>query len=85
MLIGNHPGPWNLYASRPDNIGLPILEVKRKYLNEQLQYEQTLMIHIMNSQGAGTDASEVNETPWVELTTENNLPLTTEDNNYIII
>ena len=35
----NHPGPWQYYVNRPDNKGLPITEIKNKYLKEQLLYE----------------------------------------------
>ena len=34
-----HPGLWQHYVQRKDNIGLPIMKVKRKYLAEQLQFD----------------------------------------------
>ena len=37
-----HPGPWQQYLNRKDNIGLPLMEVRRKYLTEQLQFENWL-------------------------------------------
>jgi hypothetical protein len=40
MLITNHPGPWQYYVNRSDNKGLPLMEVKDKYLREQLLFEQ---------------------------------------------
>jgi hypothetical protein len=39
MFIVNHPGPWQYYVNRSDNKGLPITEVKNKYMQEQLLYE----------------------------------------------
>jgi hypothetical protein len=42
MLTSQHPGPWHLYINRPDNRELHILEVKQKYLQEQLTYENQL-------------------------------------------
>jgi hypothetical protein len=40
MFIVNHPGPWQYYVNRPDNKGLNIMEIKSKYLQEQLLFEQ---------------------------------------------
>ena len=40
MIIGiQPPGPWQYYVTRKDNQGLPINEVRRKYLAEQLQFD----------------------------------------------
>ena len=35
----NDPGPWQFYVKRADNIGLPIMEIKQKYLQEQALFE----------------------------------------------
>ncbi len=35
----NDPGPWQWYVKRPDNVGLPIMEVRRKYMQEQILFE----------------------------------------------
>ena len=40
MFVVNHPGPWQHYINRPDNKGLSIMEIKSKYLKEQLLFEQ---------------------------------------------
>jgi hypothetical protein len=40
MFIVNNPGPWQYYVNRPDNRGLPIMEIKNKYMREQLLFEQ---------------------------------------------
>lgn len=34
-----HPGPWKAFLDRKDNKGLPLMEVRKKYLKEQLDYE----------------------------------------------
>ena len=39
MFLVNHPGSWQVYLNRPDNKGLPLMEVKNKYMQEQLLYE----------------------------------------------
>ena len=33
------PGPWKAYLSKKENKGLPIMEVRKKYLKEQLEFE----------------------------------------------
>jgi hypothetical protein len=60
MFIVNHPGPWQHYVNRPDNKGLNIMEVKSKYLQEQLLFEQYMsfqmqqqMLLSQNSSGGG--------------------------------
>lgn len=40
MFIVNNPGPWQHYVNRPDNKGLPLMEIKNKYMREQLLFEQ---------------------------------------------
>lgn len=42
MFINDYPGTWQQFAKRRDNIGLPLHEVKRKYLVEITQYEEML-------------------------------------------
>ena len=39
MFLTNHPGPWQDYLNRPDNKGLLLMEIKNKYMQEQLLYE----------------------------------------------
>lgn len=39
MFSVNPPGPWQKYVTRADNVGLDIMTVRNKYLNEQLQFE----------------------------------------------
>lgn len=33
------PGPWQFFLKRRDNLGVPLMEVRRKYLEEQLLFE----------------------------------------------
>ena len=33
------PGPWKAYLNKKENKGLPIMEVRKKYLKEQLEFE----------------------------------------------
>jgi len=42
MHIIQGPGPWQVFVKRPDNVGLNVMEVKSKYLTEQLLYENTM-------------------------------------------
>ena len=33
------PGPWKAFLDRKDNIGVPLMEVRKKYMEEQLLFE----------------------------------------------
>lgn len=46
MLTLEHPGPWQQYVNRSDNRNLPLMEVRNKYLQEQLTYENQLSQHM---------------------------------------
>jgi len=39
MFILSNPGPWQRFVKRSDNVGLPLMEVKQKYLKEQALFE----------------------------------------------
>ena len=39
MFILSNPGPWQSFVKRSDNVGLPLMEVKQKYLKEQALFE----------------------------------------------
>ena len=39
MFILSNPGPWQSFVRRSDNVGLPLMEVKQKYLKEQALFE----------------------------------------------
>ena len=61
------PGPWQSFAYRPDNIGLPIQIVTDKYLTEQLmfadQYNQFLAYqNWLNVSAAGTQSVASSDT-----------------------
>ena len=64
MIIGNHPGPWHLFLKRPDNQGLHILEVKQKYLKEQVNYENQLSqyLYMMSFQPKGPGGGIIDNT-----------------------
>jgi hypothetical protein len=40
MFLINPPGPWQYYVNRADNKGLSLMEIKNKYMKEQLLFEQ---------------------------------------------
>ncbi len=51
--------PWNEYVKRKDNIGLPILKIKEKFLNEQKNFEWNLFQYFSSAppSGGGTVSS----------------------------
>lgn len=60
MILGiQPPGPWQYYVKRKDNIGLPLMEVKRKYLTEQLQFDnfQSQQLSMLNGVAGGDQPS----------------------------
>ena len=50
MTLYDHPGPWHYYLKRPDNKGLHIMQIKQKYLQEQLLFEQQLQLNEAQNQ-----------------------------------
>lgn len=81
MLTTQDPGPWQYFVKRQDNIGLPIQQVTKKYLTEQMMYEyqfNQFMYHqgMMAQQGAsqspaapvptGDEEWSLSSTPWDE-------------------
>ena len=81
------PGPWQLFVTRPDNIGLPIQIVTDKYLTEQLIFMDQYNTFIayqnwLNVQGAGEQTPE--NTPEQEIVTEAGVALVTETGEYIV-
>jgi hypothetical protein len=66
MFIVNHPGSWQHYVNRPDNKGLNIMEIKSKYLKEQLLFEQYMSFQIqqqllMSQNASGGGNNTVNQ------------------------
>jgi len=59
MNYVNHPGSWQSYLLRGDNVGLPLMEVRDKYLQEQLLFEnymsfvQQQQLLMSNASGGG--------------------------------
>jgi hypothetical protein len=81
------PGPWQYFAQRPDNIGLPVQVVSEKYLVEQLmfadQYSQFLAYQNW-LQGQPSGETPLSATPQQEIVTENGVALITETGEYIV-
>mgnify|MGYP001557598477 CR=1 FL=1 len=57
MFTINHPGSWQSYVNRPDNKGLNIMEVRDKYLREQLLFEQQMNFQIQQQMLSSMAAS----------------------------
>jgi hypothetical protein len=53
IFTTEHPGDWQYYVKRPDNIGLNIMDIKRKYLVEQHQHEQQILSLLGTTNGWG--------------------------------
>lgn len=74
MFISNNPGPWQYYVNRQDNVGLSIMEVKDKYMREQLLFEQQMnfthqqqMLSSMAASGGGPSQTiDPSENNYVE-------------------
>ena len=81
------PGPWQSFAMRPDNIGLPIQIMTDKYLTEQLmfmdQYNNFLAYQNW-LQGQPSGETPLSATPQQEIVTENGVALITQNGEYIV-
>lgn len=67
MTFGiNHPGPWQQYVKRKDNISLPLMEVKRKYLKEQMDFDnfQTQQLNVLSGVSGGGDSGGDTTYDW---------------------
>jgi hypothetical protein len=57
FFVVNDPGPWQYFVTRRDNVGLPLMEVRNKYLHEQLLFENYMSFvqqqHMLMAQSAG--------------------------------
>jgi len=88
MFLVNHPGPWQSFVLRPDNVGRPITEITQKYLNEQLQFDNFMsmqqQLQIQQFQNKGIDIGS-NPTPPLLgdflIDTENVIEGTTTNDN----
>jgi hypothetical protein len=73
MFIPNDPGPWQYYVNRQDNVGLPIMEIKNKYMQEQLlfeqqmnfMYQQQMLMSQQASGGGGPLSSPISSNDYV--------------------
>jgi hypothetical protein len=86
MFIVNDPGPWQYYHHRPDNVGLNTGQLKQKFLTEQMLFEQQQFeayVTWLQVQGKGITSPE--NTPQVELTTQNGQVLQTENGQDLIL
>lgn len=86
MFIVNDPGPWQYFINRSDNVGKPLMEVKQKYLKEQMLFEQQQYQMYMNwlqMQGKGIPSPSM--TPQVELLTESGQAMVTQDGQNLIL
>ena len=70
MLTLDHPGPWQFYILRQDNIGLPLMEVRSKYLQEQLNYDNQVSQHMymlsLQPKGGGSNILDNTVNSFVE-------------------
>ena len=69
MFITHHPGPWQSYLNRPDNVGKSLMEVRDRYLQEQLLFEnymsfihQQQMLMSQAASGGGPKPTEEDNT-----------------------
>jgi hypothetical protein len=89
VFIANDPGPWQYYVNRPDNKGLHIMEVRNKYLTEQLIFEEQYNRYIqqmnwLNNQGGGPSPFDPANTPEVEFTTQSGDIMVTQQGDNLI-
>ena len=72
MNYVNHPGPWQSYLLRGDNVGLSLMEVRDKYLQEQLLFEnymsfvQQQQLLMSNTSGGGGPDNQYVEDGYIE-------------------
>ena len=88
VFTTQHPGPWKEFINRPQNRNLPIMEVRQKYLKEQLDFENQLSTYLSwnrhNIAQGGRSQATPDTTPEVEMLTEVGELMITEDNFNII-
>ena len=71
MNYVNHPGPWQSYLLRSDNVGLSLMEVRDKYLQEQLLFENYMsfvqqQLLMSNTSGGGGPDNQYVEDGYIE-------------------
>lgn len=77
MLIGNEPSPWQYYVKQFP--GIPMEQLKQRYLAEQLQYFQQVeqLQNQLAMQGASQPIVEETTTTSTTTTTTTPAPTTT--------
>jgi len=86
MFIIVDPGPWQYYHHRPDNVGLNTGQLKQKFLTEQMLFEQQQYeAYTSWLQGQGKGILSPEQTPQVELVTQNGQVLQTENGQDLIL
>jgi hypothetical protein len=85
MFIVNNPGPWQYYVNRPDNRGLSLMEVKDKYMREQLLFEQYVSFQMQQQMMMQQNASGGGRfQPTTEDDTENEYVVNDYVENYFL-
>ena len=90
----NDPGPWQWYVKRPDNVGLPLMEVKRKYMQEQLLFENYIStlntLNTVSTAAAGAAGGPApggggpDSTPEEEILTESEDAILAENGDFLV-
>jgi len=77
---------WQEFIHRPDNVGKPIMEVKRKYLMEQYIHQQNYYSYLNQlNWNAVAKGKSPQTTLAEELVTENEEALMTQGGDFIIV
>ena len=80
----NPPRDWQSFLKLKENQNLPILEVKRRYIKQQLLFENAYIAYqqsILHNKVQG--GKKDTETPGIELITENEKFNLAEDGRFI--
>ncbi len=93
----NDPGPWQWFVRRTDNVGIPLMEQRRKYMQEQLLFEDYIStlntVNTVNSSVASSAAAGggpapggggPDVTPAKEILAENGDAILAEDGLYLV-
>ena len=86
--IINHPGSWKTFLKLKENQHLSLLEIKQKYLKQQLLFENTYTPHqssmLYNNNRGGIKRKSL--TPQTgALLTQNNEFILIQDGEFIVI
>jgi len=80
------PGSWVSFLKLKENQNVPILEVKRRYIKQQLLFENAYIAYqqaIFHNKVQG-GKKEDEENPEVEILTENSEFILSEDGKFLI-